>query len=82
MMLFKARLAAQAEVEETCKQHGLTLDEVRDYIARSPRFAHTLHRAPHAERGCTTANLIEQVAPRMKKRWLRAVDRLPLPALV
>jgi predicted nucleotide-binding protein (sugar kinase/HSP70/actin superfamily) len=82
MMLFKARLAAQAEVEETCKQHGLTLDEVREYIARSPRFAHTLHRAPHHERGCTTANLVEEVAPRMKKRWTRAVDRLPLPALV
>jgi predicted nucleotide-binding protein (sugar kinase/HSP70/actin superfamily) len=82
MMLFKARLAAKAEVDEICAKYGVTLDDVRDHIGRAPHLRSTLHRAPHAHAGCTTANLVHQVAPRMQhpiKRWL---DRLPLPAVV
>jgi predicted nucleotide-binding protein (sugar kinase/HSP70/actin superfamily) len=82
MMLFKARLAAQAEVEETCKKHDVSLDDVRRYIAKSPRLRSTLKRAPHAHLGCTTANVVEEVAPRMKSPLRRAVDRLPLPAVM
>jgi predicted nucleotide-binding protein (sugar kinase/HSP70/actin superfamily) len=82
MMLFKARLAAQAEVEEVCKEQGVTLDEVREYVARSPRYRSTLHRAPHNHLGCTTANLVRLVAPRMKRRMTSLVDRLPVPAVL
>ncbi|HJZ85213.1 MAG TPA: 2-hydroxyglutaryl-CoA dehydratase [Polyangia bacterium] len=82
MMMFKARLAAKAEVEEVCAKHGVTLEQVRDYVAKSPRFRDSLYRARHLHRGCTTANLVEEVAPRMRSRWKRMVDRLPLPPVV
>src|SRR5262249_41541989 len=82
MMLFKARLAAKAEVEETCAKYGVTLDEVRGYVARSPRLRSTLHHAPHAHAGCTTANLVHEVVPRIRSRRRAFVDRLPIPAVL
>jgi len=81
-MLFKARLAAKAEVEAVCQKHGVTLEDVRAYVEKSPRFKDTFYRAPHAHLGCTTANLVEAVAPRMRSPWKRMVDRLPLPPVV
>jgi hypothetical protein len=79
MMLFKARLAAKAEVDEVCLKHGVTIDQVREYARRSPRFRHTFHRSPHAHLGCTTAKFV--AAHRFyEKSGFAAIPKTDLPA--
>jgi predicted nucleotide-binding protein (sugar kinase/HSP70/actin superfamily) len=72
MYLFKAKQAASAELERACQEHGVTIDQVRDFLAKDARFGHTLHKAPHAYAG-TAADLVAEVAPYLTKsrvaRW-------------
>jgi len=67
MMLFKARRAAEAEVEAACQQAGLDLDEARAVIRAVPGLAHPLFRAPR--RHASTAADVVELAGRVK-RWL------------
>ncbi len=82
MYLFKARKVAREEFEKALAQHGITAEELRAFVAKS-RFGHSLHRAPHAAAG-TSADLVHEVAPRMKSRWKRAFDRATaqVPSLI
>ena len=74
MYLFKAKQAAEADVQKALETTGVTLDEVRAYLAKHPRFASALHRAPHAA-ACTTADLVHEVAHVIKTpAWKRALD--------
>ena len=74
MYLFKAKQAAEADVQKALEKSGVTMDEVRGYLAKHPRFARSLHRAPHAA-ACTTADLVHEVAHVMKTpAWKRALD--------
>jgi len=66
MYLFKAKQAAVAELERACEEHGVTLDQLRAFLAEHPRFAGALHKAPHAYAG-TAADLVAQVAPHITK---------------
>lgn len=65
MQLFKAKQAARREVEAELDKHGLTMEQVQEYLRRHPRINHAFHRAPHAG-GCTTTDLVADVAARMK----------------
>lgn len=62
MYLFKAKAAAQAELERVCQEQGVTLEQVRAFLDEHPRYAHPLHRSPHAASG-TAADLVTEVAP-------------------
>lgn len=75
MQLFKARQVAQREVSQALAECGLTREELNAFIAKNPEYAHPLHRSPHAA-GCTTADLIYEVAARMgrKRRELPPVQ--------
>jgi predicted nucleotide-binding protein (sugar kinase/HSP70/actin superfamily) len=72
MYLFKARQAAAAEYEKALGEHGVTLEQVKGFLAKSKRFGGTLHKAPHAYGG-TPADLVAEIAPYIKKsraqRW-------------
>jgi predicted nucleotide-binding protein (sugar kinase/HSP70/actin superfamily) len=75
MYLFKARQAAQAELEATLAETGLTLERFRDFLNRSSRFGGTLHHAEHFA-GTTTSDLVHEVAAvidksRTELAWLR-----------
>jgi predicted nucleotide-binding protein (sugar kinase/HSP70/actin superfamily) len=61
MQLFKAKQAAQQEVDRALAETGMTIDEVRAHLARHPRLAHAFHRSPHAA-GCTSADLVYEIA--------------------
>jgi predicted nucleotide-binding protein (sugar kinase/HSP70/actin superfamily) len=61
MYLFKAKQAAEAEVQRALSETGLTMEEVRAFLAANPRFQSALHRAPHTG-ACTTTDLIHEVA--------------------
>jgi hypothetical protein len=60
MYLFKARQVAQAEVDQALERHGLTMDEVRAFLAKNPNIGGPLFHPPHVA-GSTTADLVEQV---------------------
>ncbi len=66
MQLFKAKQLAQKEVKRALDQHGTTMEEVQAYIAKHPKMAHSFHRSPHMA-GCTTADLVHEVAKRKNR---------------
>ncbi len=61
MQLFKAKQLAAKEVEQALADTGQTMNGVRAYIDRHPRFARSFHRSPHKV-GNTTADLVYEVA--------------------
>jgi predicted nucleotide-binding protein (sugar kinase/HSP70/actin superfamily) len=62
MYMFKARIAAEQEVQKALVDAGVTMDQVRAFIDANPKYSSTLHYPPHTVCG-TTANLIHEVAP-------------------
>jgi len=64
MYLFKARQAAVADLEKALADNGITLDQVRAFLSKHPRFASSLHRAPHSA-ACTSADLVHELADRI-----------------
>src|SRR5262245_51198643 len=65
MQLFKAKQIAQREVDKALADVGMTIEEVRAYLAKHPQLASPFHRAPHRA-GCTAADLIYDVGARAK----------------
>src|SRR5215468_507933 len=74
MQLFKAKQQAQKEVDKALADVGMTIDEVRKYLAKHPAMASAFHRAPH-KAGCTAADLVYEVGAR-KNRLSFLKDRL------
>ena len=66
MYMFKARIAAEQELQRALEETGLTLDEVRSFLAKHPKYASPLHHAPHKAAG-EAANLVYEVAPLLQK---------------
>ena len=80
MQLFKAKQVAQREVDKALADVGMTMDEVRAYLAKHPELAHPFHKSPH-KAGSTAADLIYEVGARKNKlaywkgRVIEAVTR-------
>jgi predicted nucleotide-binding protein (sugar kinase/HSP70/actin superfamily) len=73
MQLFKAKQAAEKEVEEALSQHGVSKEEVHAYVNTRRGLRHALHRSPH-HAGCTAADIVHEVGKR--RRPFRTVGRL------
>ncbi|MBK7072699.1 MAG: 2-hydroxyglutaryl-CoA dehydratase [Myxococcales bacterium] len=72
MQLFKAKQAAQKEVDKALADVGMTMDEVRAYLAKHPELTHAFHKSPHKS-GSTTADLVYEVgAKRNKLAYLKS----------
>jgi predicted nucleotide-binding protein (sugar kinase/HSP70/actin superfamily) len=74
MQLFKAKQQAQKEVDKALADVGMTMDEVRAYLARHPAMTSAFHRAPH-KAGCTAADLVYEVGAR-KNRFAYLKERV------
>ena len=61
MVLFKARLRAEEELSRALEEHGVTLAQIREELARS-RFSGNFARAPHTGAG-SAADLVRHLAP-------------------
>jgi predicted nucleotide-binding protein (sugar kinase/HSP70/actin superfamily) len=61
MYLFKAKQAAQRELELALAQRGLSLEEVQQFLRDNPRYAASLHLPPH-HAAHTAADLVHEVA--------------------
>src|SRR5215468_6166206 len=66
MQLFKAKQQAQKEVDKACADVGMTIEEVRAYVAKHPAMMSAFHRAPH-KAGCTAADLVYEVGARKRR---------------
>lgn len=66
MQLFKAKQAAQREVDQALADVGMTLEEVRAYLDKHPSMNSAFHRSPHMA-GCTAADLVYEVGARKSK---------------
>jgi predicted nucleotide-binding protein (sugar kinase/HSP70/actin superfamily) len=66
MQLFKAKQQAQKEVDKALADVGMTMDEVRAYLAAHPAMMSAFHRAPH-KAGCTAADLVYEVGARKNR---------------
>jgi len=76
MYMFKARLAAEDEYRKTLVACGVTEEQVRDFLAKNPKYATSLHKAPHRVNG-STADLVYEVAPYItQSRAQRALGSL------
>jgi hypothetical protein len=75
MYMFKARIAAEEELSKALKECGVTIEEVRAFLEKNPKYNSPLHHSPHVGAGSAT-NLVYEVAPLIKKSVLeRAVDK-------
>jgi len=75
MYMFKARIAAEEELNRVLAECGVTIEEVREFLEKNPKYNSPLYYPPHRVAG-TAANLVYVVAPLIKKTAAeRAVDR-------
>ncbi len=76
MYLFKARQLAEADYQKALEETGITEGQLKDFLAKHPRYASPLHKAPHVKAG-TSADLVYEVAPLItKSRAERTVESL------
>lgn len=61
MYMFKAKQAAQAEIERVLSETGLTAERFAQFLKEHPRYGSALHHPPHRA-ATTTADLVYQVA--------------------
>jgi predicted nucleotide-binding protein (sugar kinase/HSP70/actin superfamily) len=72
MYLFKAKQSAIAELDRAYEEQGVTREQVKEFLAKNPRYAGPLHKAPHKYAG-TGADLVAEIAPLIK---LSRVERM------
>jgi len=83
MYTFKARQVAEAELQKTLEECGVTEAQVRDFLAANPKYNSPLHKPPHVKAG-SAADLVLEVAPyitkspiqRMRDQFARAAGSL------
>jgi predicted nucleotide-binding protein (sugar kinase/HSP70/actin superfamily) len=63
MYMFKARIAAEEELQRALADAGLSMEQARAFLAENPRYASALHHAPHAGLAGSAANLVREIAP-------------------
>ncbi len=80
MYMFKARIAAEQELARAYEQTGLTPEQVRDFLAKHPRYASPLHHAPHTVAG-SAANLVYEVAPLIQQSALERAQKSAASAI-
>ncbi len=75
MYMFKARIAAEEELNRVLAECGVTLEEVRAFLEKNPKYNSALYYPPHRVAG-TAANLVYVVAPLIKMTATeRAVEK-------
>ncbi len=65
MQLFKAKQQALREVETALSETGQTMEEVKAWLAKHPKYNSAFHKSPHRA-GSTAADLIYEVGERRK----------------
>lgn len=77
MYMFKGRAVAESELLRACEENGVTLEQVRGYLASNPtsKFNSPLYKPAHRYAG-TASDMVAEIAPYITKSAAeRAVDR-------
>jgi predicted nucleotide-binding protein (sugar kinase/HSP70/actin superfamily) len=74
MYLFKAKQAALADFEKALEVTGLTVEQVRDFLAKDRKLGNALHHPIHRA-ASTPADVVYEVADCIgKSRWQRGFE--------
>jgi predicted nucleotide-binding protein (sugar kinase/HSP70/actin superfamily) len=74
MYLFKAKQAALADFEKALEVTGLTVEQVREYLAKDKKLGNALHHPLHRA-ASTPADVVYEVADYIgKSRWQRGFE--------
>src|SRR6476646_6594142 len=60
MYMFKARIAAEEELQRAFAETGLTREEVQAFLEKNPKYASPLHHPPHHV-ATSAANLVYEM---------------------
>ena len=66
MKLYEAKIKARQEVKEVLEKYDVTVEQVKDYVAKHPKLNDPMRKVPHHHGISTAANFIAMVAPRVK----------------
>jgi hypothetical protein len=66
MYLYKARIAAEQELEKAFTETGVTREQVEQFLAKNKDYASALHHSPHKV-ASSAANLVYEIAPIITK---------------
>ncbi len=67
MMLFKARLAAKEEYKKALETHGISVEDLRNYLAKKSWRGAALFYPAHGSYASMAASMVEHVADDLKK---------------
>jgi predicted nucleotide-binding protein (sugar kinase/HSP70/actin superfamily) len=67
MKLFEAKVKARGEMQLALDEHGLTLDEVQEYVSSHPKLRRPTQHLPHLYVG-TAPNFVAKVAGEMGRK--------------
>ncbi len=65
MKLYEAKMKARSEVQGVLDKHGVTLEQVRRYVEKHPKYASAMFKAPERHGAGTAARFIAETARRM-----------------
>ena len=68
MKLYEAKIKARQEIKEVLEKYNVTVEQVRDYVAKHPKYNDPMRKIPHHHGISTAANFIAMVAPQIKSR--------------
>ena len=66
MKLYEAKVKARQEMAEVLDKYDVTIEQVRDYVAKHPKFNDPMRQVPHHHGISTAANFVAMVAPHVK----------------
>ena len=66
MKLYEAKMKARQEFKDVLDEHHATVEQVRDYVAKHPKYSNSMRKLPQHHGISTAANLVAEVAGHIK----------------
>jgi len=67
MKLYEAKLKARDEFQRVLDEHGVTIEDVQEYVRCHPKLRRPMQALPHEHTG-TAANFVARIAPKIPKK--------------
>ena len=66
MKLYEAKMKARQEMKDLLAEHNVTVEQVKAYVAKHPKYAGAMQNVPHHHGISTAANFIADLAGKAK----------------
>ena len=67
MKLYEAKMKARQEFKDVLEEHHVTVEQVKEYVEKHPKYKNAMMKVPHHHGISTAANLVASVAGHIKK---------------